>query len=114
MAKFLFIALLGLAIWLQLNGGHFLPRNAPALSLSGQEKVVLLATEWCGYCAKTRRFFAENHIRYQELDVEHSEAGRQAYERLGGGTIPLIVINDAKLIRGYDPEAIIEALGPNP
>lgn len=112
MAKFLFFALLGLAVWLPLNGGRLGPR--PALHLSGQERVVLYATDWCGYCAKTRRFFAENHIPYQELDVERSETGRKEYAQLGGGSVPIIVVNGSKVIRGYDPEAILEALSPPP
>jgi len=112
MARFLFFGLLCLAVWLQINGGGLSPRQDPPLILTGQEKVVLYATDWCGYCAKTRRFFADNHIPYQELDVEHSELGRKEYQKLGGGGVPVIVVNDSTVIRGYDPEAIVEALRP--
>lgn len=27
-----------------------------------KNEVVLYATDWCGYCRKTRKFFAENNI----------------------------------------------------
>lgn len=74
---------------------------------------MLYATEWCGYCAKARQFFAENHIPYQELDVEKSELGQREYQKLGGGGVPIIVINETKVIRGFDPETIIEALQPD-
>ncbi len=85
--------------------------NPPAANATGLENVVLYATQWCGYCAKTRKFFAKKHIAYKELDVENSEQGRIGYEKLGGGGVPIIVVNGSTVIRGYDPEAINEALG---
>ena len=81
---------------------------------NGSEKVVLYATQWCGYCAKTRRFFANKHIPYSEFDVEKSERGRVAYRQLGGGGVPIIVINGSTVIRGFDPEGISDALGHSP
>jgi mycoredoxin len=83
----------------------------PPMAAAGAENVLLYATQWCGYCAKTRRFFAKNHIAYTELDVENSEQGRIGYQKLGAGGVPIIVIKESTVIRGYDPEAINVALG---
>lgn len=77
---------------------------------SGQNEVILYSTTWCGYCAKTRKYFSENHIQYTDLDIEHSEKGRNDYERLGGNGVPIVVINNGLPIHGYSPEAIDEAL----
>lgn len=77
-------------------------------------KVQLYSTEWCGYCSKAKRFFAAHHIPYEEWDIEKDQTGRLAYEQLGGGSIPLIVIGEQKVIRGYDPEALVEALSHTP
>lgn len=83
----------------------------PPLSQNATKKdVVLYSTTWCGYCAKTREFFAENHIKYTDLDVEKSEQGRKDYERLGGNGVPIVIINREIAIRGYNPEAITDAL----
>jgi glutaredoxin len=83
----------------------------PAISQeNGQNEVILYSTTWCGYCAKTRKFFAENHIKYTDLDVEKSEQGRKDYERLGGNGVPIVIINREIAIRGYNPEAITDAL----
>ncbi len=82
----------------------------PAVTVSGPVHIVLYATQWCGYCAKTRKFFARNSIPYQELDVEKSEQGRIDYQKFGGGGVPIIVLNGSTVIRGFDPEAIQEAL----
>lgn len=83
----------------------------PPPSSTGAENVVLYSTQWCGYCAKTRKFFAKNHIAYKELDVETSAQGRADYQRLGANGVPIIVVNGSTVIRGYDPESINEALG---
>jgi glutaredoxin len=96
--------------WTRID--HWL--HPPPPRLPGSAKVVLYATTWCGYCAKTRKFFAENQIAYQELDVENSDLGRRGYEALGGGGVPIVVVGDATVIRGYDPDAIGEALGGSP
>jgi glutaredoxin len=90
--------------------------NPPPPRPAGAEagSVVLYATSWCGYCAKTREFFAQNHIAYQELNVENSAEGRSGYMRLGGGGVPIVVVNGDTVIRGYAPNAIVEALGRAP
>jgi mycoredoxin len=88
--------------------------NPPPPSIIGKGNVVLFATQWCGYCAKTRKFFAKNGIAYAELDVETSEEGRIGYQKLGAGGIPIVVVNESTVIRGYDPDAILQALGRSP
>jgi glutaredoxin len=77
---------------------------------AGSYKVVLYSTTWCGYCAKTRTYFAENHIEYQDIDVEKTEAGQKAYQELGANGVPIVVVNDDKIIRGYAPGDFVEAL----
>jgi glutaredoxin len=88
--------------------------NPPPPMPVGEERIVLYATTWCGYCAKTRKFFAENQIAYQEWDVENSAEGRNGYRQLGGNSVPIIVVDGSKVIRGYDPESITEALSLSP
>jgi len=111
MQLFLFCAALGLyQNWQRID--YWL--NPPPPRPAGAEQVVLYATDWCGYCAKTREFFAENHIAYQELNVEDAGEGARGYQRLGGGGVPIVVVNDATVIRGYAPAAINQALGREP
>ncbi|HEY3700229.1 MAG TPA: glutaredoxin family protein [Spongiibacteraceae bacterium] len=72
-------------------------------------QAVLYATEWCGYCARTRKLFSERKIPFREYDIEKSAEGEAQYEKLGGNGVPLIIIKD-KVIRGYDKDAIEAAL----
>ena len=81
---------------------------APAPVVSHAE-VVLYATDWCGYCAKTRSLFAEKGIAYREEDIEKSAAARQAYETLGGRGVPVIDIRGT-VVHGYAPDAIMFAV----
>ena len=79
------------------------------IALGSQYSVTLYATEWCGYCKKTRKFLSENNIKYFEYDIEKSEEGSRRYRALNGNGVPLLVINK-KVIRGYNPKAIVAAL----
>jgi mycoredoxin len=81
----------------------------PDFSVQHPEGVVLYATEWCGYCRKTREFFKQNNIAFVEYDIEKSAEGRAQYDQLRGSGIPLIVIR-GEVLRGYDPGALKRAL----
>ncbi|MBD9482254.1 glutaredoxin family protein [Pseudomonas sp. PDM14] len=103
--KRILLILAALAVWQQWE------RIEPLLGLRekpvrvGDSQVVLYATSWCGYCAKTRVFLAQQNIPYREVDIEKSASGRKAYEALGGRGIPVLDINGT-IIHGYDPQGI--------
>jgi len=71
--------------------------------------VVLYSTSWCGYCAKTRRFFKRNKITYVEYDIEKSATAKRQYDDLGGGGVPLVLVN-RQIVRGYNPSLIVQFL----
>lgn len=68
-------------------------------------EVVLYATQWCGYCAKTREQLAQDQIAYREVDIEKDPAGQATFKALGGRGVPLLNIKGT-LIHGYDPKAM--------
>lgn len=84
--------------------------KAEVAALAGQPAVILYATEWCGYCKKTRAFFADNGIRYVEYDIEKSSEAQGEHRRLGGNGVPLIVVGD-EVIKGYSEQALRQSLG---
>ncbi|WP_077047383.1 glutaredoxin family protein [Pseudomonas sp. KK4] len=87
----------------------FNPSQVVSEQTRATAKVVLYATEWCGYCKQTRRFLDQKGIPYQAFDIEKDAEARKAYQALGGAGIPFIVVNGT-LIRGYDPDGILAAL----
>ncbi|MGG2399599.1 glutaredoxin family protein [Pseudomonas sp. SH1-B] len=74
-----------------------------ASNVSGE--IVLYATSWCGYCAKTRELFAADGIAYREVDIEKDAAGRAAHQALGGRGVPVIDMR-GQIIHGFDARAI--------
>ena len=74
--------------------------------------VVLYATEWCGYCEKTRELFADHNIQYVEYDIEKSPQAHSEYKRLGGRGVPVVNANGT-VIHGYAPAQILAAAGSN-
>jgi glutaredoxin len=89
--------------------GDVAPGDRPAKSLdirlppvdpnqkTGKKTVVLYGTEWCGTCAKARRYFKERGIAYRDLDIEKSPTARDEFKRLGGKSVPIILIGEKRL-----------------
>lgn len=82
----------------------------PPITVPAGFQAVLFATKWCGYCARTRKFFEKNNIPFREYDIEKSAEGYAQYEHLGGHGVPVIVVAD-QVIHGYDESALRDALG---
>ena len=105
--KTIVLLLAALALWQNWDKIDRWLNPPQAGNASGE--IVLYATQWCGYCAKTRSFLAEEGIPYTEFDIEKSAEGRRAYDALNGQGIPLLTVGNT-VIRGYSPEGIKAAL----
>lgn len=73
----------------------------PPIDANPNAKVVLYSTEWCTYCKRARKWLEKNNVAFQELDIEKSATARQQFDALGGGGVPVVVI-DGQIVRGYD------------
>lgn len=104
---FIVLVILGACIQFSVFRNPF--ESKPETAAGYDNQVVLYATDWCGYCKKTRALFKEHGVRYKEYDIEKSLVGKQEYDKLKGSGIPLIVINGV-VIRGYNPELILKSL----
>jgi glutaredoxin len=72
-----------------------------------KKKVVMYATSWCPYCAKARKYFRAHHIPYTEYDIEKDTAAKRRHQELGGGGVPLILV-DKERIRGFSEDSFRE------
>ncbi len=81
------------------------PRTA-----TGDDRVVMLAADWCGYCRKLRRDFDRARVAYRLLDIDTPE-GERAMRALGARAVPVTVIGQ-DVVRGYDTDALNERLIP--
>lgn len=73
------------------------------------QPVILLGTDWCGYCRKTREHLAEKGIAFADLDIENSELAARWHAELGAKGVPVMLIGNRQ-IRGYDPKEMDAAL----
>ncbi|WP_028468676.1 glutaredoxin family protein [Neptunomonas japonica] len=78
----------------------------PDFSSVHEETAVLYSTQWCPFCKKARELFDEKGISYFEYDIENSEEGNAQYKRLGGGGVPIILIN-GEVLKGFNRSTVL-------
>jgi glutaredoxin len=71
---------------------------------ANSKKVVIYTTAWCPACKAAKQYMDSKGIHYQEVDVEQAPGG-EAFQRLGGTAVPLIVVGDKKMT-GFNPAAL--------
>jgi len=73
-------------------------------------KVKIYTTPTCPWCKKTKEFFKENNVVYEEVDVTaNQEAQKEMMDKSGQMGVPVIEI-DGKIIVGYDVDKLKKAL----
>lgn len=72
-------------------------------------KVVLYGTETCPYCAKARDYLRGRGVAFADYDVNHSPQAKQAFDKLEGVGVPLVIIGNRR-IDGYKEKAFHAAL----
>jgi len=78
--------------------------------------VLLYALSTCAWCKRTKQFLKNNNIEYEYIDIdlcseEDKERIRQDIIRHGGSlSYPTIIVDDKRLVTGYDEAGIREAL----
>ena len=75
-----------------------------------KSSVRLYTTTTCPWCVKTKEFFKENNVKYNEVNVGLDEKARnEMFEKSGQFGVPVTDINGT-IIVGYDKEALKKAL----
>ncbi len=95
------ILIIGLGAWQWSKR----PKEPTAVEVARAE-VILLATQWCGYCRLTRQLLKDNGVKYVEFDIEKSTEGKRRYDEIGGRGVPILVIR-GKVFEGYDEAEIL-------
>lgn len=72
--------------------------------------IVMYSASWCGVCRNARRFFAENGLRVQEIDVDQTPgAWEKVQQQTGRRAVPLIIV-DGYPMAGLSPDGIMRAV----
>ena len=77
---------------------------------TGDNRIVMLTADWCGYCRKQQSDFEHANVRYRTIDFDTAEGKRTAHA-LGVRSVPATVIGQ-HLVRGYDTAALDQKLSP--
>ncbi|MDR3406502.1 MAG: glutaredoxin domain-containing protein [Chthoniobacter sp.] len=77
----------------------------PVASGASGKKVVMYTTSHCPACKAAKQYLAQKGVPYDEIDVETSRDGAQAFQKLGGHGVPLILVGDKKL-EGFSAKAL--------
>ena len=69
-------------------------------------KVVLFSTTTCSWCRRAKKYFKENRISFNEVNIERdASAARTIQKKTGQRGVPVIKIG-SKWIVGFDQPAI--------
>ena len=72
--------------------------------------IKVYSTPTCPWCKKAKEFLNEKQVAFDDVDVSNDEvAAKELVEKSGQQGVPVLDI-DGKIIVGFDPVAIEEAL----
>jgi len=80
-------------------------RAAVTTSPGGGKQVIMYTTSRCPACKVAKQYMAQKGIPYQEIDVETSREGMEAFQKLGGRGVPLIMVGN-KRMEGFNSQEL--------
>lgn len=72
-------------------------------------KVLIYTSPTCAWCKKTKEFFQQNKVKYEERNIVEEKYAKEAIDKSGQMGVPVIEV-DGKIIVGYDEPALKKAL----
>ena len=76
--------------------------------------IKIYTTNWCSYCKMAKRYFDEQEMSYEEINIEEEGMSREELQKVTGGmSVPQIVIDD-EVIGGYDNLMAMASAGELP
>lgn len=84
----------------------FIQKNTDIHFANTDKNVIIYTTKWCPYCKKLRNYLEENHIDYEDRDIESNNLEiNRLYKSINKNTIPIIVLKE-KILIGFDEEQL--------
>src|SRR4051794_1813025 len=75
--------------------------------------IKMYGTLWCSDCKRAKKFFGDQRVKYDFVDIDGDEAGMKAVEEANGGkhVIPVIVFDDGSKLIGPSNADLAAKLG---
>ena len=78
-----------------------------------ETKIKIYSTPSCMYCKAAKKFFKENNLEFENIDVsENQKAAQEMIKKSKQMGVPVIEINN-QIIIGFDKEKIEQLLNHN-
>lgn len=63
-------------------------------------KIIIYGTTWCGDSRRAKRFFDENNIEYDWIDIDVDREAGKLVEQINGGfrSVPTIIFPDGSTL----------------
>lgn len=105
----LFVCVVSLA---GIAGCHTADVPVPAVKELRYPAIVMYVRAGCPYCREAEAYFDARQIPFTKRDIMRDPSALRAYrDRYHGEIVPMIVFgNDERIVDGYDPSAIRDAL----
>jgi len=77
------------------------------------DKIVIYGTNWCGDCRRARRFFDQNEISYDFINIDQDKEGEQFVKTTNKGfrSVPTIVFPDGSILVEPSNQTLAEKFG---
>ena len=79
------------------------PQEAPPEAKVVLQKVVIYTTPTCPHCRRALQHMQARNIAYVQKDVQHDQANRAEFKRLGGRGVPHILMGSTVMV-GFSPQ----------
>src|SRR6185312_7170540 len=79
----------------------------------GPMNITVYGTYWCSDCKRTKKFFGEQRVHYDFIDIDSDPSGRVAVEQANNGKqiIPTIIFGDGSVLVEPSNAQLAEKLG---
>ena len=76
--------------------------------------IKIYTTNWCSFCVMAKRYFDEQEMSYEEINIAEEGMSREELQKVTGGmSVPQIIIDD-EVIGGYDNLMAMASAGELP
>ena len=65
-----------------------------------EEKIIIYGTDWCSDCVRARKFFDDNQIPYEWINIDKDAQAEQFVKQTNQGfrSVPTIIFPDSSIL----------------
>jgi glutaredoxin-like protein len=78
-----------------------------------ESELIVYATNWCGDCARARRFLDEHHVAYRWIDIDRDRDAEAPVVKVNRGnrSVPTLIFPDGSVLVEPSNTELAQRLG---